>query len=329
MWIRVTGHSGGGSIRIRGLHQGTGRFDVYGEVFEDHLVPGRLTDYASTQSAIVAGAHVNLTSYVDIDGNTQHMEGEGETGDLWLGSSCGPTRDGRLHGIDVTAAGHNAFAAYAPDSYWGTFRHNLIGDGGGWYGRAGATSGSAPIVVGAVALLLDINPFLTSSQVRQILRDSATTDSYTGATPNLCWGYGKLNIEKALELASTTTNQVIIDVKPGRFPNRIHLEKHVCKDDDQLYVAVLSTPDFDARTVDASSLKLGDPNLSGTATPLRSRARDVDRDGDTDMTLAFSLCDLVNDGALNLNSTELELMGRTSNGVTITGREPVKVTRDD
>jgi hypothetical protein len=331
--MSLTGHAGGGSIRIRGLNPGRGRFDFYADMrivtFQDHLVPGRLTDYASTHSAVVAGAHVNLTSYVDIDGNIQDVGYEGATGELWTYSSCGPTRDGRSHGIDVTAAGHNAFAAYAPDSHWATFRHNLIHDGAGWYGRAGATSGSAPIVVGAVALLLDVNPSLTANQVRQILRDSATTDSYTGTTPNLCWGYGKLNIEKALELASMTLNEVTIDVKPGRFPNRIVLEKNVCKDDDNLYVAVPTTPNFDAQTVNVSSLQLGDPLLSLTISPVRSRPRDLDVDGDKDLVLIFSLCNLIKKKALNVKSTELILSGTTLNGLAFTGRDSVTVVRDD
>ena len=67
--INITGHKGGGSLRIRGLNPGTGRFDAYGDpsiaarlTFDDHLVPGRLTDYAASRSAIVAGAHVLQTT---------------------------------------------------------------------------------------------------------------------------------------------------------------------------------------------------------------------------------------------------------------------------
>lgn len=126
-----------------------------------------------------------------------------------------------------------------------------------------------------------------------------------------------------------SSKEVIIDIKPGRFPNRIELEKNVCKDDDNLYVAILTTPDFDAVNVDASSLTLGDPNLSGTAQSIRSRTRDVDLDGDNDLALAFPLCDLVNDDALNTSTTELVLTGSTLDGISFTGRDSVKVTRDD
>lgn len=128
-----------------------------------------------------------------------------------------------------------------------------------------------------------------------------------------------------LEATGGGSEEITIDIKPGRFPNRIKLTRNVCNDDDNLYVAILTTPDFDARTVDVSSLKLGDPNLSGTATPIRSRIRDIDLDGDKDMALTFTLCSIVTNGALNRSSTELVLTGKTLDGVSITGRDSVKV----
>jgi uncharacterized delta-60 repeat protein len=142
---------------------------------------------------------------------------------------------------------------------------------------------------------------------------------------------GNTNFDFALARydVAASTNEMTVDIKPGRFPNRIELEKNVCKDDDNLYVAILTTSDFDALNVDTSSLKLGDPNLSGTASPLRSRARDVDGDGDMDMVLAFPLCQLVTDEALNKNSAELVLTGKALDGVNITGRDSVKVKIDD
>lgn len=204
IWIRIIGHNGGGSVRLRGTVPGPGHFDLYhGQLpnvvqFVDHLVPGRLTDYSSTLSAVVAGAHVVRTSYTDINGIQWCLDNEGATGELWLYSSAGPTRDGRLHGVDLSAPGHNCFASYAPNSYWATFQFNLIQDGGGWYGRAGATSASAPIVLGAVALMLELNPGLTTRQVRAILRETGVSDEFTGILPNADWGFGKLDVFEAL-----------------------------------------------------------------------------------------------------------------------------------
>ena len=132
-----------------------------------------------------------------------------------------------------------------------------------------------------------------------------------------------------LQDISVLVREVTIDIKPGRSPNRIELEKKICKDDDNLYVAILTTSNFDAQTVDVSSLKLGDPLLSGTARPVRSRIRDVNLDGTKDLALAFSLCDLVTNGALNASSSELVLTGRTLDGVNISGRDSVIVKADD
>ena len=95
------------------------------------------------------------------------------------------------------------------------------------------------------------------------------------------------------------------------------------------YVAILTTPGFDALKVDASTLELGDPNLNGAVAPTRNRAKDVDGDGDMDMALSFPLCKLVNRRALSTSSTELVLTGSTLDGVSFTGRDSVKVVRED
>ena len=118
--------------------------------------------------------------------------------------------------------------------------------------------------------------------------------------------------------------EATLDLRPGRFPNRVELEKNICKDDDNLPVAILTTPEFDAlHLVDATSLRIGDPVLGGTATPIHSQARDIDRDGDVDVWLLFALCDLVSNNALDENSTELVLMGKTLDGTTFSARDSV------
>jgi hypothetical protein len=207
VYVNIAGHTGGGSVLIRGTTPGAGHADFYGEdglanffQFTDHLVPGRLADYAATQSAIVVGAHVLQTSYTDIDHQFRDLgQGEGATEDLWTGSSGGPSRDGRPIVVDLTTPGQNVFATYGQTSYWATFRFNLIEDGGGWYGRQGATSGSAPIALGAVALMFQLNPTLTGGQVKDILHQTAVSDAFTGPTPNPDWGYGKLDVLAALD----------------------------------------------------------------------------------------------------------------------------------
>ena len=126
--IFLNGHAGTGQITIRALHPGSdGRFDIYADVGAidsfggSDLVSGRLTDWASTHSAISVGSHVLRTTWVDIDGHPQDDSFEGAAGALWYHSSGGPTRDART-GIALTAPGHSIFGTYATNSYWATFR---------------------------------------------------------------------------------------------------------------------------------------------------------------------------------------------------------------
>ncbi len=212
VWIQLGGnHAGPGTISIRGTQAVTGYFDVYSDVwgpnltpivsFTDHVVTGRLTDYAATASAIVAANYVDKTSWTDVDGFARSITNEGAVDHLWSKSPYGPTRDGRTFGIDVTPPGQNCFAPSAQNSYWHTLRYNLVQNGNGYYVRAGGTSGSAPILTGAVALLLQLRPTLTASQVRALLRGSASADAFTGPVPTPFWGFGKLDVLAALDAA--------------------------------------------------------------------------------------------------------------------------------
>ncbi len=122
---------------------------------------------------------------------------------------------------------------------------------------------------------------------------------------------------------------IAIDIKPGSDPNVIEFDDDICGDDDdsRLKVAILTAGEFDAVQVDASTVQIGDPALSGTAEPIRSRVRDTD--GDADLLLKFSLCDLVANDALNADTIELVLTGETFDGSQITGSDSVSVLRDD
>jgi len=207
--MRVTGHVGKGHIALKSLTTGAGHFDMYSDYsyppvtsFADHVVDGRLTDFASTKSAIVIGAYVSTNTWIDITGTTQTFDEV--PGGLWMtkdqgGSAGGPTRDNR-QGVDVVAPGENVFATYASNSYWAANKSNLIQDGGGHYGRQGATSGAAPIAVGAIALMLEMKPDLTSEKVRELLRNTASHDGIAEPIPNNDWGFGRIDVRAALDL---------------------------------------------------------------------------------------------------------------------------------
>lgn len=215
VYMHFEGHSGQtGTITFTASGNGSGHVDLYGDVLgpdpltssinfdEAQLVPGRVSDVASTTGVIVTGVHVALDSFKNMNGATEDFSVEGAIGELWYRSSGGPTRDGRVV-VDVTAAGQNVPASLGTGSWFSdlTFRHLMPQDGEGKYIRFGGTSAAGPIVAGAIALMLQMNPTLTTDQVREILHATATTDEFTGAVPNADWGYGKLNIEGAVAAA--------------------------------------------------------------------------------------------------------------------------------
>jgi hypothetical protein len=212
IFINLTGPAGTYTLQLQGQNAANGgRFDAIinpsnisqpvaaSNRFLNFVVPGSISDGPTAHNNIAPNSYVVRTNWTDLDGVPQAITSEGNPGELWLGSSVGPTFDGRL-GVDVSAPGTSVFTTYNPTSYFAAFRNNLIQDGGGFYGRASAVSAAAPQVTGVIALMLQENPQLDAAQVKQILQNSARGDNFTGAVPNSDWGYGKLDATAALEL---------------------------------------------------------------------------------------------------------------------------------
>jgi subtilisin family serine protease len=111
-------------------------------------------------------------------------------------SSLGPTRDGRTK-PDVSAPGQRLQAALAGGSEKaGNTRLATVADR--LLALAG-TSMSAPMVTGAVALLLQQKPDRDLADIRSILARSVRRDAHTGPAPwNPIYGMGKLDIVAAL-----------------------------------------------------------------------------------------------------------------------------------
>lgn len=111
---------------------------------------------------------------------------------------------------------------------------------------------------------------------------------------------------------------VVIDIKPGAFPNAVpDIDTLNLSSNGVTPVALFTTPTFDASTVDVSSV------LFAAAPPLRSTQEDVDGDGDLDMVLHFDT------DALDLTcaSTEATLSGEAG-GVPIQGTDMIRVLKD-
>jgi subtilisin family serine protease len=109
----------------------------------------------------------------------------GGVGGISSFSSLGPTRDGRQ--APTIAAPGQVIMAPQPAATGDT------------YGLMQGTSMAAPMVSGAVVLVLEKNPGLTQDQIRTCLDSSARSDAST--TPSTAWGAGKLDAAAAVAAA--------------------------------------------------------------------------------------------------------------------------------
>lgn len=107
-----------------------------------------------------------------------------------------------------------------------------------------------------------------------------------------------------------TDLEIDIDIKPGNTINPVNpRSKGILK------IAILTTDNFDASTVDTSSIYFG----PGAAEPVMYRLDDVDDDGDWDLALKFN----TQDTGITCGDTEATLTGQTFDGVQITGRDSI------
>ena len=80
---------------------------------------------------------------------------------------------------------------------------------GGTYGSTGGTSVASPIVAGAAALVLSVNPNLSGPQVQDILKKSADDLGPAGWDPS--YGWGRVNVARAV---ASVSGAPIVDVTP-------------------------------------------------------------------------------------------------------------------
>ena len=124
----------------------------------------------------------------------------------------------------------------------------------------------------------------------------------------------------AYEFVPPSVIEVEIDIKPGSDPNSIK-----CNTDKGIIpVAILTTGDFDAMTVDQITVTFEGANETHVDKKSREPRRheeDVDGDGDTDLVFHFRLVDT----ALTCSSIEGTLSGETFDGQAIEGTDAVRM----
>ncbi|MBI5475553.1 MAG: T9SS type A sorting domain-containing protein [Ignavibacteriales bacterium] len=131
---------------------------------------------------------------------------------------------------------------------------------------------------------------------------------------------------------------VLIDIKPGSFPNSINCQNQ----NGVIPVAILSTPEFDARTVDHTTVRFGPSGAkethcvggnggkgqrigSGNECPLKRHEEDVDGDGDIDLIFHFKHSET----GLACSDTIGTLTGKTFSDKNISGSDIIRPVRSE
>lgn len=116
------------------------------------------------------------------------------------------------------------------------------------------------------------------------------------------------------QLVTVEAFPVVVDIKPDDNNNRVNP-----KNRGVIPVAVLTTDDFDALTIDVGSLSFGP---GGTGAAHGGHHEDVDGDGDLDLMLHFS----TQGSGVSKGDTELCLEGLTIDGVPVAGCDAISTT---
>ncbi len=153
---------------------------------------------ATADRVIAVGAHVTRRYWDGVGDVVQSWEANEDVGDIAFFSSPGPRRDGVLK-PDLTAPGKMVISSLSSDQrLWDSFPTLVEADS--VHAALMGTSMSSPVVAGAVALMLQLDPELTPEDVRDALRLSATVDGFVGSpAPNPVWGAGKLDAGEAVK----------------------------------------------------------------------------------------------------------------------------------
>ena len=154
--------------------------------------------------------------------------------------------------------------------------------------------------------------------------DRTTGTCKLGGSPCFDLWIGSVISEGTLMINAPQSTRVSIDIKPGQFPNT-----KGCLNQGRLSVAVLTTDDFNATTINPATVTFG--KTTGLEAPaVQSSVVDVNSDGRLDMLFQLSFpatgftCADIPQGQhdITLNGT---LRGQTLGGTPIVGTDTLQL----
>jgi len=199
-FVRIYGLTGYSNWRIAIADaSGGGRFDLWVTSGSARLIGGdssrTIDEPGNADNVVTVGAYVTKVTWPSQSGD-QDYTSEYTVGALAPFSSRGPTRDGRMK-PELAAPGAWICAALSADA--GSVSAFLHPDG--VHTMELGTSMAAPYATGTIALMLSVNPDLTTTEIRSVLQSTAIQDGWTGSVPNAAWGWGKLDASAAVREA--------------------------------------------------------------------------------------------------------------------------------
>lgn len=198
------------AIELKGWSTKATYFYTYGlEGITPGTWSGSISDLATTDSVISVGAYCSRQTIVNSEGQPYTFS-DCFPLDMAYFSSYGPDERGKTR-PDLCAPGYslissaNRFDEMANRSRWPA-PEVVDGVEYPYYANQG-TSMSTPVVTGAIALMLQLNPSLTPSDIRGIFGASCLRDSYVENGDAERWGLGKLDVAAAIDKVLERTMQ--------------------------------------------------------------------------------------------------------------------------
>ncbi|MBV6485682.1 MAG: hypothetical protein KFKLKKLM_02271 [Flavobacteriales bacterium] len=162
-----------------------------------------VSSFQNLSSILTVGNFNNRATYLDVDSivrSTGRIPGSKAPSSSW-----GPTRRGNMK-PDVAATGDESIgpvsAAVVAANLASTPANRAKIAFGGYHRKNGGTSMASPVVAGVSALYLQKCPSASMSEIKNAIINTAKQDTFTGAVPNIGFGYGKVNAFEALNYSN-------------------------------------------------------------------------------------------------------------------------------
>jgi subtilisin family serine protease len=178
----------------------------------------------SVEEVITVGAYVtkNYGPYINYVYQSSGVLPDAN-GDIAYFSSKGPLSNGKMK-PDITAPGADIYSAYNRYYQSNDYYQFMVDTIASPYSiiAVSGTSMSSPMVTGIVALMLQIKPDLTQTEVKELLKITAINDEWTGdarINKSPIWGWGKIDAYALLQRLEETSIKQYKNIVTNIFPN--------------------------------------------------------------------------------------------------------------